>query len=143
MGETKTDLEVVREEAIREHERLHSRTGIFLLWQSVLFAGYATLSSQNGDGKHIIVALVGLVLSIIWLYVGHLSRDAIILIWAEIYLLEESLPEKSRLFTRARKAREKSRARFFGLSVTKCFTYLFPAIWIVGWLAALINDVKL
>ncbi len=129
-------LDLLRREIAREHDLLNSRTNIFLLWQAILMAGYAIGTASYLF--HIILSVLGIFSCLVWLYVGHLSRVMIKAYWIDILKREESLPETTRFYTMARHFRRKHRSRLFGLSVTKCMTYVFPIVWIVAWVLTLL-----
>lgn len=128
---TYSKINPLRECVDREHDLLNTRTSLFLLWQSILMAGFAITSA--GHGVLILISTLGMVSSVVWLYIGHISRHMTEWYWQELKQIESNLPEEERLYSNARSFREDHQGRIMGLSVTKCLVYIFPTIWAFTW----------
>jgi hypothetical protein len=132
------DIHVLREKVDREHDLLNTRTNIFLLWQSILMAGFAAGSST--PSVLTLVSILGLLSSVVWIYIGIASRQMTEWYWTQIRSCESALPKQERLYSDSRDYRKKAQGRLAGLSVSKCLVYIFPTMWAATWIAACIIE---
>jgi len=126
-------LNLLRHLADREHHLLNDRTNIFLIWQSILMAGFA-LAKDFPEVKFIL-PLLGFVSSLIWFYIGYRSIVVGKYFRDEVRKCEENLSEDERVYTNAENWRKSSRPPGFGFPVSKYFAYFLPGLWGATWLA--------
>jgi hypothetical protein len=128
------DLQVLRAKVDREHDLLNTRTNIFLLWQSILMAGFAAGSTT--PTVLTLVSILGLLSSLVWIYIGIASRRMTEWYWEQLRKRESALPKQERLYSDSREYRKTAHCRLAGISVSKCLVYIFPVMWAATWLAA-------
>ena len=59
--------------ADREHDYVATRTSYYLLAESILLLGFATILTRTGDGNipaEILVVIAGMMVSLFWFFVG-------------------------------------------------------------------------
>jgi hypothetical protein len=84
-----------------------------------------------------ILAVLGLVGSLIWLFVGHRSVVVAGYYWDRVRECEADLPDAERVYTNAQDWRAKTRPPIFGVAVSSYLAYAFPALWAATWVFAL------
>ena len=127
----------LREKLEKEHSLLNERSNIFLIWQSILIAGLAIGSTQTNFNTDIIRVLIvlGLISSIIWLYVGKMGKLGADFFWKKLEIEEAKLPEGERFYIDSFTTRRKR--RIFKFAITDIFAYAVPSIWLIVWLFSL------
>ena len=129
-------LNLLRQLADREHHLLNDRNNIFLIWHSILMAGFAL--GRDFPQLVTILPLLGFASSLIWLYVGHRSIIVADYFWKQIVTCESSLPENERVYTNAQNWRGITHPPILGIPVTMYFARFLPGLWAATWLVLLV-----
>ena len=130
--------EVLKDLIIAEDRVFGDRMNIFLVVNSLLLLSVAQIEIPG-----FIVPILGIIVDIIWLYVGSLTLSAHNFWRDELIKLEkESLGEKGALqegvFTKRRKHYPKM-GKVMGLSATETLTYVLPSAFLLMWIYLLVR----
>jgi len=130
-------LDLLRNLTDREHESFNARTSTFMLWQSVLLAGYGW--GHKTKLLAILVPAMGLVSTLMWIHVAH--RTLKVQRYYENLVLshEKSLDEDERVYTTSRTWRRENDPPFGHLTTSKYFAYGFPFLWLLAWFVLLVG----
>ena len=129
-------LNLLRQLVDREHHLLNDRSNIFLVWHSILMAGFAL--GKDLPPLFTILPILGLAGSLIWLYMGHRSVVVGKYYRDEVHACEESLPDNQRVYTNSENWRKSTCPPIFAFPVSKYFAYLLPGLWALAWLVLLV-----
>jgi hypothetical protein len=129
-------LNLLRGLVDREHHLLHDRTNIFLIWQSILIAGFGL--GKDSSQLIIILPLLGFASSLIWLYVGHRSVKLENYYFRQVLICESCFPESERVYTDAKNWRKITDAPIMGLRVAMYLAYVLPGLWAITWFVLLL-----
>jgi hypothetical protein len=121
----------VWQHALHEDQMLFQRGNLFLVAESLLVVAYATMlpTSHTGAGEILaarVIATFGLLLTVMWLYVGHRHLRYCMLIRMRML---EMLPEYRETRARWRSSR---------ISSLPLITYFLPSLAIVMWVFLLV-----
>ena len=128
-------VEVYRHLVLREHDLLIERSNMFLVYHSILMAGFAL-----GSSAHRIVGVLpifGLVASLIWLHIGHRTLRGSNFLHDKLADLESALPEEDQIYSTFRAWRRQEDPPPFRVRVSGYFGLGFPVLWAVTWALAL------
>ena len=125
-------LNLLRQLEDRESRFFTDRTNIFLIWHSILMAGFAL--GMKLPTLAILLPSLGITGSLIWLYVSHRGRIQAKYFLEEIRRCELHLPEDERVYSDAQNWRKKTRSPILGIPVSAYFTYVLPVLWALTWL---------
>ena len=118
--------------AQREHDLLINRTNIFLLYNSILIAGFAL--GSNAPSVVALLPTLGLLTSAIWLYIGERSLMTAGYFWTKVLEVEAQLEPSERVFTDFFAWRERTRLRVVGFSVATYIARVLPLLWVLTWI---------
>src|SRR4030066_415621 len=123
--------EVLKDLIIAEDRVFGDRMNIFLVVNSIMLLSVAQVKIPG-----FIIPLLGIVLDLIWLYVGSLTlsahnfwRDELIKL-EKVTLGEETLQEG--IFTK-RRQHYPQLGKLTGLSATETLTYILPSAFLLMW----------
>ncbi len=130
--------EILTDLLIAEDRVFGDRMNIFLVVNSIMLLSVAQVKIPG-----FIVPLLGIVIDLIWLYVGSLTLSAHNFWRDELIKLEkEGLGEDKALiegiFTKRRQHYPKL-GKFFGLSATETLTYILPCAFLLMWVYLLVR----
>ena len=130
--------EVLKDLIIAEDRVFGDRMNIFLVVNSLMLLSVAQIRIPG-----FIVPILGIILDLIWLYVGSLTLSAHNFWRDELIKLEkESLGEKKALqegiFTKRRQHYPKF-GKLTGLSATETLTYILPSAFLLMWVYLLVR----
>jgi hypothetical protein len=126
-------LKIALERAQREHDLLMNRTNMFLTYHSILMAGFALGSSS---AVVLGVPILGLLTSLIWLYVAERSLRTAQYFWGKVLEIELQFEPRHRLFTEFFEWRTRSRFPVIGFSVSVYVARVLPILWAASWIVA-------
>ncbi|MEK7281282.1 MAG: hypothetical protein AAB037_02885 [Chloroflexota bacterium] len=109
---------------------------MFLLYHSILMAGFALGSTAPKIATAL--PILGLFASLVWVYIGHRSLLVGDYFWKRVLECEALLEPDERVFTNALNWRRSTRPPIFGVPVGIYFGRVFPWMWVITWLAALV-----
>ena len=130
--------EVLKDLIIAEDRVFGDRMNIFLVVNSLMLLSVAQIRIPG-----FIVPILGIVLDLIWLYVGSLTLSAHNFWRDELIKIEkETLGEEKALqvgiFTKRRQLYPKW-GKFIGLSATETLTYILPCAFLLMWVYLLVR----
>jgi hypothetical protein len=129
-------LETYRQLTLREYDLLIERSNMFLVYHSILMAGFALGSSAPKVVG--VLPLLGFVASIMWLFTGHRTLRVADYLHNKVVNLEASLPAEDRVYTSFRSWRREKNPPVFRVRVSNLFAIGFPALWAMTWILAYI-----
>ena len=129
---TVNQYEVLKDLIIAEDRVFGDRMNIFLVVNSLMLLSVAQIHIPG-----FIVPILGIILDLIWLYVGSLTLSAHNFWRDELIKIEkETLGEKKALqegiFTKRRQHYPKL-GKLTGLSATETLTYILPSAFLLMW----------
>jgi len=130
--------EVLKDLIIAEDRVFGDRMNIFLVVNSLMLLSVAQIRIPG-----FIVPILGIILDLIWLYVGSLTLSAHNFWRDELIKIEkETLGEEKALqvgiFTKRRLHYPKL-GKFTGLSATETLTYILPSAFLLMWVYLLVR----
>jgi hypothetical protein len=127
-------LETYRQLTLREYDLLIERSNMFLVYHSILMAGFALGSSAPRVVG--VLPLLGFVASIMWLFTGHRTLRVADYLHDKVVALEAALPAEDQIYTRFRGWRREENPPVFRLRVSNLFAIGFPVLWAGTWALA-------
>ena len=131
-------LRIFVDRAQREYDLLIGRTQIFMLYNSILMAGFAL--SKNIPMIIKILPVLGLISCLVWIYIGQRSLMTAQYFWNQVLKAETLFRPVDRIFTDFFEWRKTSKAKVFGYSVTSYIGRIFPYLWFITWTIVAILD---
>jgi len=129
--------EVLKDLIIAEDRVFGDRMNIFLVVNSLMLLSVAQIHIPG-----FIVPILGIILDLIWLYVGSLTLSAHNFWRDELIKLEkETLGERDLqegIFTKRRQHYPKL-GKLTGLSATETLTYILPSAFLLMWMYLLVR----
>jgi hypothetical protein len=129
------------EKAHREHDLLVNRTNIFLVYHSILMAGFA-LGSDTPSATPLL-AVLGFIGGCIWVYVGHRSLLTARYFWDRVLVCESTMPDTDRVITEFLEWRDETRIPIIGFPVETYIAKVLPIVWVLTWAAVAILELAL
>lgn len=133
-NEPADQLRVVLDRAQREHDLLMERTNMFLLYHSILMAGFAL--GNNAPAIVACLPVLGVITSFVWLYVGQRSLMTASYFWNRVLDFESQCEPSQRIFTDFFEWRSRTRFPVVGFSVAVYVGRVLPALWACTWILA-------
>jgi hypothetical protein len=119
--------------AQREHDLLMNRTNMFLTYHSILMAGFAL---GNSSAVAIGVPILGLLTSLIWLYIAERSLRSANYFWDKVLEMELQFEPDDRFFSQFFEWRTRTRFPVIGFSVSVYVARVLPTLWAASWILA-------
>jgi hypothetical protein len=120
--------------AHREHDLLMERTNVFLLYHSILMAGFAI--GSNAPSIIRLLPGLGIIGSTLWIYIGHRSLRTTQYFRDRLLECEATMPEADRVMTAFFVWRRETKTPFIGFPIETYIAHVFPVVWALTWAAA-------
>jgi hypothetical protein len=127
-------LETYRELTLREYDLLIERSNMFLVYHSILMAGFALGSSV--PKVIVILPFFGFAASIMWLIIGHRTLQVANHLHDKVVALEAARPPDDQVYSNFRSWRRKENPPSFGVRISSYFAIGFPLLWAITWILA-------
>ncbi|MBU1100239.1 MAG: hypothetical protein KKA84_07520 [Bacteroidetes bacterium] len=131
-------LRIFVDRAQREYDLLIGRTSIFMLYNSILMAGFAL--SKNIPMIVKLLPVLGLISCLVWIYIGQRSIMTAQYFWNKVLKTETLFRPVDRIFTDFFEWRKATKAKIFGFPITTYIGRIFPYLWFITWTIVAILD---
>ena len=129
-------LSIYRELLLREYDMVIERSNMFLVYHSILMAGFAL--GSNAPRIVEVLPFFGLAASLMWLHIGYRTITVADHLYKKVTSCEESLPEEDRIYSQFLSWRRKEKPPIFRVRLSSYFGIGFPILWAITWSCAIL-----